>query len=285
VTRVRSGFDIGQLIHEFAVLRGVIRGVARERGEESLGVEALLADVLDAAVGEAVKAYVEARDYEARRTQAENIAFLTHELRNPLSSAMLAAAGLRQRASGVDAQLAALERSHRRLEELIDGVLESERLEADRAPSHPVDMALGEVLAPALEAARSEAQRKQLEFRTQYDPGLRVWVDPALTRSAVQNLVDNGVKYTDAGHVELSVHDGPRELSIHVRDTCHGLSPEELRTIFEPFRRGRTKKHGTGLGLSIARRAIERQGGSLHAESPEPVGCHFWIELPKRKQG
>jgi two-component system sensor histidine kinase ChiS len=71
-------------------------------------------------------------------------------------------------------------------------------------------------------------------------------------------------------------------LLIHVRDTCHGLSSEELSTIFEPFRRGRTRKAGTGLGLSITRRAVEVQGGSVHAESPEPLGCHFWIELPQR---
>ena len=68
-------------------------------------------------------------------------------------------------------------------------------------------------------------------------------------------------------------------------DTCEGLSPEELRTIFEPFKRGRSAKGGTGLGLAIARRAVEAQGGSIHGESPGPVGCRFSITLPKRIDG
>src|SRR5438046_2810665 len=71
VTRVRLGFDIGQLVREFVILRHVIRdvSVARGCGPE---VEAVLADVLDAAIGEAVAAYVEARDLEAQRKQAEH---------------------------------------------------------------------------------------------------------------------------------------------------------------------------------------------------------------------
>jgi hypothetical protein len=109
-------------------------------------------------------------------------------------------------------------------------------------------------------------------------------LDPVLTRAAVQNLVENAVKYTDEGLVELSLEDRPREVVIHVRDTCHGVSPEELETIFEPFSRGHSRKPGTGLGLAIARRSIEAQGGRIQAESPGDRGCHFWITLPKQNR-
>jgi len=70
--------------------------------------------------------------------------------------------------------------------------------------------------------------------------------------------------------------------TVHVRDTCDGISKEEIRTIFEPFNRGTTGKSGTGLGLAIARRAVEAQGGTIQVESGEPSGCHFWITLPKQ---
>jgi signal transduction histidine kinase len=103
-----------------------------------------------------------------------------------------------------------------------------------------------------------------------------------LTRSAVQNLLENAVKYTDEGEVRLQVEDRQDELVIHVRDNCHGLSPEELQTVFEPFARGHTKAPGTGLGLAIARRAIQAQGGRVEAESPGERGCHFWVAIPKR---
>jgi signal transduction histidine kinase len=111
-------------------------------------------------------------------------------------------------------------------------------------------------------------------------PDCTLTLDRNLTCSAIQNLVDNAVKYTDDGHVDVVVEDQSERWSVHVRDTGPGLSPGELRTIFEPFRRGATSKQGTGLGLAIARRAIEAQGGTIHAESTN-AGSHFWITLPK----
>ena len=77
------------------------------------------------------------------------------------------------------------------------------------------------------------------------------------------------------------MQDRPDELVVDVRDTCPGISPEELRTIFEPFKRGRNAKGGTGLGLAIARRAAEAQGGSISAQSSSHAGCQFSIRLPK----
>jgi len=282
VTRVRIGFDITQLVHEFVVLRHVIwDNVGEPRpGEQEQG---LLADLLDAAISAAVKAYVDARDYEARRVQAENIAFVTHELRNPLTAAMTSASHLRQHASPAQIPLIdRLDRAHRRLAELIDSVLLTQRLEAGEAAPQRVDLELGQVMETAVEAARKVAAEKGLELRVVYDPAARVSLDRRLTQSALQNLVDNAVKYTDAGRVEVSAEIVGDEVRVHVKDNCHGLSPEELQTMFEPFKRGNTEKAGTGLGLTIARRAVEAQGGSIHAESNEPSGCHFRVILPAR---
>jgi len=283
VTRVHIGFDISQLVHEFVVLRNVIRDVLVESGVKVDGSAPLLVEIIDAAVTAAVQAYVDARDYEARQRQAENIGFLTHELRNPLSSAVLATSKLRLHATPEQQRaLEILERTHRRLAELIDSVLLTEKLETGKVDVERADVKLGPFMEGALEAARANASHKGLRFTTDYDPELVVHLDPLLTRSAVQNLVDNSAKYTDAGGVEVSVEDGSDALVIHVRDTGGGISPVELRTIFEPFRRGTTKQSGTGLGLAIASRAIQAQGGTLQAESPGESGCHFWITLPKR---
>lgn len=282
ITRVRIGFDITQLVHEFVVLRQVIRDVATAHGGITVETQALLADILDSGVAVAVKAYVEARDFAARRKQAEHIGFLTHELRNPLSNAMLAASHLRRQASSEQlANLEVLDRNHTALRDLIDGVLKMGKVAAGKVESHPADVELGKILEPALEGARAAAGEKGLAFSAHYDPTLHVRVDPQLTLSAVQNVADNATRYTDSGSIEVTVDDHPNDVVIHVRDTGPGVSPEELHTIFEPFERGSSGKPGTGLGLAIARRAIEAQGGSIGAESPGPEGCHFWIQLPK----
>ena len=285
ITRVRIGFNISQLIHEFIILRRVIREIVEERGGVSEGPDAILADTLDAAIAAAVSAYVDARDYEARKRQAENIGFLTHELRNPLSTAMLSAYKIRCHAEREHLPLLdALDRSHKKLSDLIDSVLLTEKLESGKIESRPVAIKLGNLVEPALEAARTAAANKGLAFHVNYDSATEVYVDPLLTRSALQNIADNAAKYTDHGEVSVVVEDGRDTFTVHVRDTCAGISKEEIRTIFEPFERGTTGKSGTGLGLAIARRAVEAQGGTIQAESREPTGCHFWITLPKRPE-
>ena len=71
------------------------------------------------------------------------------------------------------------------------------------------------------------------------------------------------------------------DVVFHVRDSCSGISEEDLRLIFEPFRRGHSGKAGTGLGLAIARHAVEAQGETIHVESAAGVGCHLWFTLPR----
>jgi len=283
VTRVRFGFDIDQLVREFYALRKVIEAVAAEDHALTTESEAALADLIDAAVAESVRAYIDRRDFEARRAEAEHIGFLIHELRNPLSAAMQAETVVSAGATTEQARaLAALARSHRRLSELIDGVLLAERHQAGRIEPEYSETTMPELLELATEVARKAALDKHVAFEVRCEIEGPIHVDVDLASSAIQNLVDNAVKYTDSGHIEVSAVDGGDHWEVHVRDTCPGLSDEELRTIFEPFRRGATAKAGTGLGLSIARRSIEAQGGSIRAESPGPTGCHFWITLPKR---
>ncbi|HVV51078.1 MAG TPA: sensor histidine kinase [Polyangia bacterium] len=280
ITRVRIGFDISQLVHEFMVLRRTIQEVVREE-DASLPSADVLADVLEAAIAVAVQAYVEARDFESRRAQAANVGFLTHELRHPLAAVSLSATRLRRHAvPEQEHALEILERGVRRLSELIDGVLLTEKLEAGEITSAPKATTVGQLME-SIEALRGAAEQKGLRFRTAYDPDVALSVDVDLTRSVLQNLADNAVKYTDQGEVEISVTEAGDEVVVDFRDTCKGLSPEELQTIFEPFKRGRTEKTGTGLGLAIARRAVEAQGGSIHAESPGPSGCHFCVRLPR----
>jgi signal transduction histidine kinase len=283
LTRVRLGFDINQLVHEFIVLRRILHEVAEEEGVFADRRPAILAELLEAAIAVAVKSYVDARDYDARRVQAANIGFITHELRNPLNAAMLATARLRRLATADQAHfLDIVERSQGRLSQLIDGVLETERFDAGHVQSRPIKVKLREVLQEAVSTAAAAAEQKGLNVIAHYDPDLEMEIDPVLTRSAVQNLMDNAVKYTDQGRVTLTVEDLGSDVVIHVRDNCPGLSPAELATIFEPFVRGSSPHEGTGLGLAIARRAIGVQGGHVDVESAGERGCHFWITLPKR---
>ncbi len=287
VTRVRLGFDIGQLVHEFILLRRILFDVTQE---ESLTANALqsewLADLIEAAIATAVKSYVESRDAADRRIRSEHIGFLTHELRNPLTTATMAATRLRRKAEIPEAHkdtLDMLDRGLNRVRSMIDGILLTERLEAREMECRPVDITFGHLMAEATRAAEFEAKNKGIAFTTRYDAAMEIHVDPTLALSALQNVIDNAVKFTDRGHVHVVGDDGPSEVLVHVYDNCDGLAPEALNTIFEPFKRAHSGKAGTGLGLAIARRAVEAQGGRIGADSSVGHGCHFWLAFPKAK--
>jgi signal transduction histidine kinase len=229
-----------------------------------------------------LQSYVDFRDYAARRIEAEHIGFLTHELKNPLGVVMMASEQLCEQAPSQEQRKLCemIERSLGRLRRMIDEVLMAERLQAGATEARPIELTLEELFEDSLESFRRRAQDKHIDLVVELDPATELRADPNLTLSAVENLLDNAIKYTDAGTVTLQVEDSPTEVVFHVRDQCGGLSREQLNVIFEPFKRAHQAKPGTGLGLSITRRAVEAQGGTIHAES-SPPGCHFWFTLPK----
>ena len=159
VTRVRIGFDISQLVREFIMLRHVIREVAAELAPPPEKYEPILADLFDAAISAAVQSYMDARDYEGRRHQAENIGFITHELRNPLATALLSVSQLRKQEPGPDPRvLDRMERSLRNMDQLIAGVLLTEKLETGARQAELVTTRLGPVVDGAVEGARAPGQ-------------------------------------------------------------------------------------------------------------------------------
>jgi signal transduction histidine kinase len=280
LTRVRLGFDVAQLTQELRLLR---RTAYEILCEEDLADKAQrLLELIDDAEKATLRSYINFRDYETRRLEAEHVGFLTHELKTPLGAIVLVTDNLQ--AEGLTpAQkrlCAILDRNIERMRRMIDEVLLSERLGIGEIASKPVDVKLGALISDRLEQTRSEAAKKRVGFRAGYDESLRLHVDPALTMSAIDNLLDNAVKFTERGEVSFVVEELPDQIVFHVHDRCDGLSPEELRVIFEPFKRAHSHKPGSGLGLAIARRAVEAQGGEMHAESKE-TGCHFWFTLPK----
>jgi signal transduction histidine kinase len=132
-----------------------------------------------------------------------------------------------------------------------------------------------------LSAAKLATETKGLALDARFDPDVVVQVDEKLSMSAIDNVIQNAIKFTDRGQVAVVAENHPREVVLHVRDSGPGISKEDLSTIFEPFRRGTSKKPGAGLGLAIARRAVEAQGGTIRAESNDNEGAHFWLTLPK----
>jgi signal transduction histidine kinase len=193
------------------------------------------------------------------------------ELRHLLSGALMALSRLRADRES-DAALDVVERNLVRLRQMIDAFLEEERLRSGTLDCRPEDTTLGALLDPATRSATALAATKGIELAMHYSGDYLLRVDLDLTRSIVQNLVDNAVQFTDHGRVELAVDERPDEVVIHVRDRCGGISREGVAALFTPLERG---------GLAIARAAAQAQSGTIGAESIQGQGCHFFVRLPR----
>jgi signal transduction histidine kinase len=134
------------------------------------------------------------------------------------------------------------------------------------------------------------ADKKGLALRVDLAPGVGVLAsDPRRVEQILLNLLNNAIKFTEQGAVTLTADTGPGMLCLTVADTGIGIKPEQLCTLFQPFRQidtGLSRQHeGTGLGLAICRRLAGLLGGEIHAASVWGSGSTFTFTLPKQATG
>ena len=246
--------------------------------EPSLGVGGALAVVEDV---------TERARLEAIRT--DFVANISHELRTPVGAIGLLAETLVQEDDPeVTARLTQriLSEAHR-VGRTIEDLLELSRIEVGARPSmDPV--AVDELLAEAVERVRPAADLREIAVELSPVPaGLQVVGDRLQLVSAVTNLLENAVKYSDGGSsVELvaELHDGVVDLV--VRDHGIGIPARDLERIFERFYRvDRARSRdtgGTGLGLAIVRHVAQNHDGEVTVTSVEGQGSTFTLHLPVR---
>jgi len=229
---------------------------------------------------------------ELRRVESirrDFVANASHELKTPLTSIRGYAERLSDMklpdnaVSAVDAIVA----NAKRLQALVEDLLELSRIESGSVPLRPETVGVAELarrLARDLEP-RLRAGDLELEVRAEGDD--RAWADRRAVEQVLANLLDNAIKYTHAGgRIEVVVRPGVGDrLHLAVSDTGIGIPRRDLPRIFERFYRvdpGRSRAlGGTGLGLAIVKHLVQGMGGQLGVESQSGQGTRFWVELPR----
>jgi signal transduction histidine kinase len=172
-----------------------------------------------------------------------------------------------------------------RLGDMIERVLEFAGTIARRSPLRQDDVDVARLVEDSLGAF--EAALRERGFGVEMDvapalPGVRG--DALSLRRAIDNLVENAIKYGERGRwlaVRASAAEGGRIVRLTIEDHGSGITPSDLPRLFEPFFRGRDARgRGFGLGLSLVHRVVDDHGGRLAVRSEPGRGTTFTIDLP-----
>jgi len=233
----------------------------------------------------------ERRQLEAVRR--DFVANVSHELRTPVGAlALLGEALSGESDPEVVSRLARrITAEADRAARMIEDLLDLSRIEGG-GPAPRRQVSVDMLVSAALERSRPVAELRRVHLQSSHRraPGAWLMGDEAQLVSAVANLVDNAVKYSDEGSsVRVSARMGDGCVDISVRDRGIGIPRKDLQRVFERFYRvDRARSRdtgGTGLGLSIVRHVATNHGGDVSVESAEGQGSTFTLHLPVGSAG
>jgi signal transduction histidine kinase len=224
---------------------------------------------------------------EFDRLKDEFIAIVSHELRTPLTSVYGAAVTLREYELDDERRNALLEivsTESLRLARLLDDILWVSRLDSGRADTFITRVEPTELVSDVVNATRTHLPPTLSLEVHQPTATTPVAADPDKLRQVLVNLIENAVKYSDEGRIEVRLEPQNGTMRFSVRDEGLGIPREEHERIFDKFHRlDPNMTHGvggTGLGLYICRELVERMEGRIWVDSEPGKGTTFTFELP-----
>ncbi|TXI59023.1 MAG: response regulator [Limnohabitans sp.] len=220
----------------------------------------------------------------------EFVAAVGHELRTPMNAILGFNGVLRTELADQPEHLEVVELirgSTTHLLYLINDILDFSQIQAGKLTLHPTDYALSGLAAEVVHKFQPRLRHKDLQLQVTVDPDLPkvIHADRQRLLQVLHKLVDNAIKFTAKGKVELRMlRQGSAGLRIEVEDTGLGIAQDRLAHIFKRLEYADVQINraygGTGLGLALCERLTHLMGGTIGVSSQPGHGTLFWIELP-----
>ncbi len=224
----------------------------------------------------------------ADRMKSEFLAIMSHELRTPLNSIIGFASLLRQGRNGPindeqKKQLNLIHASGKHLLHLINDMLDLSRIEAGRLDLACEDFKPEEVIQEAIRTLELQIGQKQLVVRSSVEHAGCIHSDRKRFFQVMLNLLNNAVKFTPAGSIEVSALVEGDKLVVSVKDTGIGIPRDRQKDLFVAFSQlegsSRRRYEGTGLGLYLCRKIVSMLGGQISVESEFNRGSTFTFRI------
>jgi two-component system, sensor histidine kinase and response regulator len=228
---------------------------------------------------------------ELLKQREDFISRLTHDMQTPLFAANRMLQFFQEGVYGeippaVNQRMSVMIRSNHNLLQMVSNIVEVYSLEAqEKRPSFD-QCDIKDILKEVVQELSPLVVQKQIDLNLKVqDQDLYIVLGNCLElRRVFINLIGNSIKFTDAGHIHVTLSHGdehPRTIVITVEDTGPGIAQELQDSLFERFRYGNHKRSNTGLGLYLSRRILESHQGSISLQSELSVGSTFTIRLPE----
>jgi len=239
------------------------------------------------------KAYEELKELD--EAKSEFIAMASHQLRTPLTiikgfTSMLLEGSYGKLTKKAKDPIKSTFDSSERLVGIVNDLLNISKADLGKLEMHTEEVDLRKMVESIVKELKPKAEEKDLKLIFDKPDGLdEVEIDKIKIRQVVFNVVDNAIKYTDKGRVEVRIEEVDSTVRVVVKDTGEGMTDDEEKKIFESFTRGKAGidkwVQGTGLGLYLAKRYMEFHNGDIWAESEgKGKGSTFFIQFPKKSK-
>ena len=284
---LHQGHSVSQVVHDYGDVCQAITELAVEMNAPiSTGDFRTLNRCLDDAIAGAVSEYGREQhrsdiDEESARGN-ERLGFFAHELRNLLSTAIMAFEVLKTGNVGVAGSTGTvLHRSLMASHALIRRSLAEVRL--TQGVQHRDRFLIAGFIEDIASASVLEANARGVTLTVaRVEDGLAIDADRQVLAAVVGNLLQNAFKFTrPRTTVTLSVDASPERVRIEVQDECGGLASADGHELFRPFEQRHHDRTGVGLGLAFSRWGVEANDGRISARSLPGEGCVFTIDLPR----
>lgn len=231
-------------------------------------------------------------EQEVEKLKTEFVSLAAHQLRAPLSQIKWTLQAILDGDMGVvtEQQREYLSKtfvSNEKMIALINDLLNTTRIEEGRYLYQPAPAQIKDTVESLVTWYQEEAKRRgiALQFEHSNEEFPKVAIDEEKIRLALQNLVDNALRYTpQGGKVTVFLKRDTQNIEISVKDTGIGIPLEQQPRLFEKFFRAenakKTDSQGTGLGLYLTKNIIEAHGGKISFESQENKGTTFTCTIP-----
>jgi signal transduction histidine kinase/ActR/RegA family two-component response regulator len=230
--------------------------------------------------------------HAANAAKTDFLSRVSHELRTPMNAVLGFAQLMRSTGAGrlLPSDMDRLDhilQAGTHLLKLIDDVLDVSRIEAGKMHVETTGVPLQALLDQAVGLVLPLAARHGVQVDAAYrqEAPAAVLADETRLRQVVANLLSNAIKYNrPAGRVRLALHVHATSVELLVEDSGLGMTPEQLRQLYEPFNRlGRERGgiEGTGIGLALTRQLVTLMRGTLHIDSTAGVGTRAVVTLPR----